>query len=375
MTTPEIYFAIPSANPDNCRRTLPRWREMGYKIAVLQNRVKADIPADIVVWSDHYPGWAASNNILCRDIVPAHVPIVVCGGDDMLPDPNLTAQQLAHQFLEHFANSPDGTFGVMQPHGDNYDPPVICGSPWLGRAWFTRMYQGTGGMCGSYRHFWADDELYWVARCWNALWLRSDVTQHHEHFFRTGQEKPEYWAKNVQGNDARDTQLFIARHSQGFPLHHPAHPIPGRSFDPAPFHAGYTQRAEKHWAAHFAFQAVAPADEKMKQVLARCAAEGKRRVVLFGAGAHTRKLAQSLLTPPVSVLGIVDDSPALQGTTLWNYPVLSAYAALKLKPDAVILSSDSAEDRLAIAAAAFETARIPVIRLYTQAPLAAHSAA
>src|SRR5262245_31422690 len=115
MKHSEVWFAIPSASVDRCRAVLPKWRDMGYKIAVLQNRERGEIPADITVWYDYYPGWPGSINILARDIVPRSAPIIVSGGDDMLPDPNHTAEQIARQFLERF---PD-TFGVMQPHGDD----------------------------------------------------------------------------------------------------------------------------------------------------------------------------------------------------------------------------------------------------------------
>ena len=67
----EVWFAIPSASVERCRLRLPAWRERGYRIAILQNEERGDIPADITRWSDRYPGWAESINILCRDIVPA----------------------------------------------------------------------------------------------------------------------------------------------------------------------------------------------------------------------------------------------------------------------------------------------------------------
>jgi hypothetical protein len=367
MNRPEVWFAIPSANPEKCRRSLPVWREMGYKVAVLQNRERAEIPADIVRWSDSYPGWAGSINILCKEVVPTSAPIVVSGGDDMLPDPSKTAQQIAEEFLEHFADSPGGTFGVMQPHGDSYDPPTVCGSPWLGREWFTRMYRSGGGMCGAYRHFWADDELYWVSRCWSALWIRPDLKQHHEHFFRTGEAMPGYWKANVQGNDARDTQMFIARHAMGFPGHEPITPIAGRGFDASVFAKYYTQRAETHWRSHFAHSGPSPADERMRETLAACKQRGIERVVLFGAGQHTRKCAQALLDPPVRVLGIVDQNPKIVGTRIWNYPVISIEQALELRPQAVVLSSDSAEDRLAVAAQPMVGAGIELVDLYGKA--------
>jgi hypothetical protein len=112
----EVWYAIPSANPGLCRAHLPAWRERGYRVAVLQNGRREDVPADLCVWSERYPGWAASVNALRRRPELAGADIVVTGGDDMLPDPDRDADALAAEF---FARFPDG-FGVMQPVGDPF---------------------------------------------------------------------------------------------------------------------------------------------------------------------------------------------------------------------------------------------------------------
>lgn len=363
MSDHEVWFAIPSASVDRCRAVLPAWREMGYKVAILQNRERGEVPADLTVWSDHYPGWPGSINILAREIVPAAAPIIVSGGDDMLPDPNVPAHEIAAQFLERF---PD-TFGVMQPHGDDFlETSQFCGSPWLGRAWCDRMYAGSGPMFQGYVHHGADDELFWVARCLGALWSRPDLTQYHEHFLRNDEAPPEWWVEAVEKNDEADTLHFIARAAHFFPGHEPTGDH--APFDRALFAREYTRRAEKHWESRYAPKRDAgpdPAAARMTGALEACAREGLGRVCVYGAGKHTRRLGEALMAPPVDVLGIIDDNPALTGSSLWGYPILSGSAAAALGPEAIVLSSDTIESRLAEAAEAIAgPIGARVIRLY-----------
>ncbi len=371
MPNRDVWFAIPSASVERCRKVLPAWREMGYKVAILQNRERGDVPADVTVWSDHYPGWPGSINILAREIVPASAPVIVSGGDDMLPDPNHAAHEIAAQFLHRF---PD-TFGVMQPHGDDFlETAQFCGSPWLGRAWCERMYRGSGPMFAGYVHHGADDELFWVARCLDALWTRPDLSQYHEHFLRSGEAPPHWWMEAVDRHDERDTLHFIARAAHAFPGHEPTGEHP--PFDRERFRREYTRRAERHWESRYAPRtATDPAAERMAAALERCAERGLGRVLLYGAGKHTRRLADALLSPPVSVLAIVDDNPKHAGTFLWNYPVIRRDDAILFRPDAVILSSDTFEDALADAARPLADAGAEIIRLYAPQPQLADTAA
>lgn len=360
----DVWFAIPSANPENCRRVLPRWREMGYKTAVLQNFAGGEIPADRVIWMDAYPGWPGSINILCKDVVPKDAPIVVSGGDDMLPDPKHTAQEIADQFRDRF---PD-LFGVMQPQGDAFeDTTQFCGSPWLGRKWIETMYGGAGPMFPGYRHYFADDELYWVSTCLDVLWVRPDLTQYHDHFRRKNEEKPAYWVQNVERNDRADTQLFIARSSLGFPGHEPRGLEPARVFDAEKFRTQYTGRAQKYWDKYHAPKSEDPAPAKIGAVFDQLAKEGVSRVLVFGAGKHTTRVATALRLPSVEVVGIVDDDPSLRGKRLWNFPVLSTQEAARTGAQAVVLSSDSIEDKLAQAAEPLAKAGMRVVRVYTKA--------
>jgi hypothetical protein len=373
----DVWFAIPSASPERCRSSLPAWRAMGYKVAVLQNQVRADIPADICVWSDHYPGWAGSINQMVREIVPSSCPVIVSGGDDMLPDPNLSAEQIKRQFLERF---PD-TLGVMQPMGDQHlGAGTFCGSPWLGRAWCERAYHGAGPMFAGYAHNWADNELYWVARCLGVLECRADLVQRHEHFTRTGQSEPDYWTKNVSARDRADVQLFLARAWQSFP----GHELSGAAakFDASLFAREYKHTAEAYWIARYGRElASGDSERRMSAAIKACAETGARRVGIFGAGSHTRGLATALMAPACPIVCIIDDGPNLAGAKLWNYPIVSSERAGALWLDAVIISSRTMEQTLMERARAIFGERTRIVGLYederpaTPATVSAPSAA
>ncbi len=359
-SAPEVWFAIPSANPEKCRKTLPVWREMGYRVAVLQNWKKADIPADLVVWSDQYPGWPQSINILCRDIVPRTAPIVVSGGDDMLPDPNVTADRLAAQFLERF---PD-TFGVMQPVGDGFmSCQHYCGSPWLGRAFIERMNGGAGPMWGAYTHNWADNELHWVAKGMGVLWQRPDLTHRHDHFTRTGEAKPDYWKATVAPKDQHDVELFLSRKWQRFPGHQPFGA--GYVYDHDRAAKGDGRIAENHWSNLYGPHGTHGSwIERMRIALIDCAARGHARVGIYGAGTHTRAVVGTFAEPPVDIVCVIDDNERLHGKRLFGFPVVSLDQAKSLRLDAVILSANSHEQTLWRNAAPLRDAGVDVVRLY-----------
>lgn len=362
MSKHEVWFAVPSADPETARRNLPAWREQGYKVAVLQDKVRGEVPADRVMHVERYQGWSASVNLLCRHAVPKSAAIVVSGGDDMLPDPHQSAEQIARQFMERF---PDG-FGVMQPHGDDLLGCLqYCGSPWMGKAFVDRMYGGSGGLSDAYVHSWADAELMWVSKGLGAFWSRPDLSQYHDHFTRHGERAPEFWVKSYEENRRADMETFLVRSAMRFPGHEPVGG--GVAYDPSVFTREYNGMAHSRWV-----QMVEPdligkysAEKAMGRALARCAARGKTRVAIFGAGAHTKKVGGVLADPPVEILAIIDDGAEKQGKRLWGIPIMNRERARGLKLDAVVLSSDTIEEKLAASAAVFEADGAEVVRLYS----------
>ena len=360
----DVWFAIPSASPENCRRNLPAWRDQGYRIAILQNQQRADIPADIVVWSDEYPGWAGSINRLCREIVPSDAAIVVSGGDDMLPDPDHTAAEIAAQFHERF---PDG-FGVMQPHGDDYwNATLYCGSPWLGRRWIETMYGGAGPTPDAYQHNWADAEILCVADAYDALWIREDLSQFHTHFTRDGDEAPDYWVDNVDRFADDDLLEFLQRAALQFPGHAPS--PARRPFTMTPAIRETIEFAvsvsRKRSLARGGPAAVAP--RRMRDALETCAERGLAPVVIYGTGMHTRNAGPAFMEPPVEIACLIDDDPARHGRC-WGYPVEAMADAIERGIAAIVLSSDAHEEALWTRCAPARAAGIEVVRLYADAP-------
>ncbi|MBU0637726.1 MAG: radical SAM protein [Planctomycetes bacterium] len=106
------------------------------------------------------------------------------------------------------------------------------------------------------------------------------------------------------------------------------------------------------------------ATARMTAVMAELAAGGVRRVALYGAGVHTRRLTEWLSNAPVAVVGLLDDNAGLWGSHLGPFRVHSPEAAASLNVDAVILSSDSSEEALWQRRERFERLGIRVCRLY-----------
>jgi len=219
----EVWLALPSANPLKAAMTAVTWKAMGYRTAFLLNGPARDmkLDADLVVRCD-YPGWGNAINRLCALI---DAPIVVGAGDDMLPDMNIKAGEIARAFVDRF---PD-LVGVMQPTGDRWGEGTsgtvgaladrICGSPWLGRGFIERWNGGRGPFWSEYFHFYADEELKEVTAARGYLWQRRDLTHHHDHCTRPGGgrgARPAYMSE-AQRRWAEDKALFAKRKADGFP--------------------------------------------------------------------------------------------------------------------------------------------------------------
>ncbi len=210
--TPEVVYALPSANEANARRCLPKWLDMGYRVITLQDRFRFTIPGVEVVTRDHYDGYYRAANHLARAVVPAYVRWVVFGGDDMLPDPNKRASVIAAECEAKFK----GTMGVMQPIGDDLNgTDRICGSPWIGREFIQRAYRGLGPFPGHYFHFYGDEELLNVTSNAGVLWQRPDLNQYHDHWTRHG-DRPKFY-DTIQDHWKLDQAIFNARKAAGFP--------------------------------------------------------------------------------------------------------------------------------------------------------------
>jgi len=248
-----VWFAVPSKRPPaEAVACLRKWKERGYNTIIMVDA--QDVPA--WAFGDHgvgavdlmhvpalpgrYPGYAQAVNTLVRQVLHEDPKCdwIVTGGDDVFPDPNHTADEIAAQCSEHFGGkrlSKPGdwtTFGVMQPTGDRWgeeepyarqmwpDAPAmidrICGSPWMGRSFCERINQGNGPLWPEYFHNWVDEELQNVAIKYGCFWQRRDLTHYHNHCVRTTGQ----WAPHLAGATAdyhKFEPLFRARKAAGFP--------------------------------------------------------------------------------------------------------------------------------------------------------------
>jgi hypothetical protein len=175
MKTREVWMLCTTSLPTLCSDTVARWRALGYKSLVLQIGGQGDCGCDVTSTCERDPGTPAAWNYLTDQLLPRSADLVVLASDTTLPDPTCSATDMADAFFERF---PDGV-GIMQASDDRveHDQPRRCVSPYMGRGWIERAYGGYGAIYPKYANFYADFELYWVARSLGALWERPELRQ------------------------------------------------------------------------------------------------------------------------------------------------------------------------------------------------------
>lgn len=221
-----VWLCIPSARPvAEVNRCMDQWRLMGYKIALWRDQIDS-VKADYVI-VERYQGYPVAVNRLMRHVFATDTECDWCvtAGDDTTPDPLMTADTIAMQCTAHFG----GSFGICQPTGDPWRDVQgrmierIAGSPFIGREWARRAYQGQGPISELYRHCFNDEELQCVAIKYGVFWQRPDLTHHHENWarkdgatyekdmpaFLADANSPEHWAKYKK--------IFTERKAAGFP--------------------------------------------------------------------------------------------------------------------------------------------------------------
>lgn len=220
------WYCIPSARPvAEANLVLTKWRERGFKIALWRDDDR-DMPiCDLVLMNREYPGYARAVNALAKEVLTrdAECQWIVTGGDDVEPDPNHTADEIAWQCSLHFEKlyMPDvggfslrPTFGVMQPTGDRWgeQPELgnlhplrtayidrVAGSPWLGREWCERANQGKGPLYPDFHHMFVDEFLQASAQKQGVFWQRRDLTHMHNHWQRGGGKPCPSFLQRVSG--------------------------------------------------------------------------------------------------------------------------------------------------------------------------------
>ena len=220
-----IWYAIPCAKRPDEWSTLPLWRLRGYKIALFRDEGAGAHPlADLNIFGK-YEGYPRAVNQLCREILQREPDTqwIVTGGDDIAPDPRVPRDAIAEKCLKHFG----GTFGVMQPTGDQYmiqggktATERVCESPWMGVDFIKRVNGGRGPYPEEYFHFFCDEHFHCVAEKLGVLWHRPDLIHYHHHWGREGKARPEY-LHPARLDWGKAQALFNERKAAGFPGHEP----------------------------------------------------------------------------------------------------------------------------------------------------------
>lgn len=222
-----VWLTIPSAKPaEAANEVLRRWSAMGYSTAVFRDTGAPAVEANLIAWGD-YVGYAATVNGLIRLVIERDpfAEFFVAAADDIEPDPNHTADAIAAQLIEQMG----GTFGVMQPTGDDWSDSAgrmierIAGSPFIGREFAERIYGGRGPYWDGYTHCFCDNEIMEVAQTLGVFWQRPDLIHLHRHWQREGRPMPAYLrAANSPEHWDRSLRLYSNRRAAGFPGHEPS---------------------------------------------------------------------------------------------------------------------------------------------------------
>lgn len=208
---PDVWYIFPSGNRTAAAIACAEWRERGYKTAVAVDDAGEVGGADLTLHGAEYSGYYDAIRRLC---VAVDANVVVCGGDDILPDKR-DAQDIASEFAERF---PD-LCGVMQPTGDDFGGTAWAAvSPWIGRGWIEKAYGGNGPHWTGYWHLYGDQELQEVATARGLFWQNPNVTQYHAHWTRGHDDNlPRGIRANINARWPQDKRLFEERKANGFP--------------------------------------------------------------------------------------------------------------------------------------------------------------
>lgn len=214
------WVVFPSAMTDRANAAVDAWSARGYHTLIYQDIGVKACSADIVRFGQ-FPGYYRIINSLVEDALCEGADIVTCAGDDMLPDPVSTAQDIGRFYLSLF---PEGE-GVLQACGDGQGIDAlgvpaaarICGSPTFGRDWITRSYEGNGPFWDGYRSFYADEDLKEVAQRLGYLFMAHQFTFLHKHWSFGHMSRQFYQERNSNEHWQNDAALFAERKAEGFP--------------------------------------------------------------------------------------------------------------------------------------------------------------
>ncbi len=92
-----------------------------------------------------------------------------------------------------------------------------------------------------------------------------------------------------------------------------------------------------------------------------------RRVLVYGAGQHTANLLKWTPLTEAQLVGLADGNRALHGRVYWGLKVVAPDRIADLKPDVVLISSESYQDEIYSALKPLEAEGVELVRLYGEA--------
>ncbi|MEM9082745.1 MAG: FkbM family methyltransferase [Planctomycetota bacterium] len=104
--------------------------------------------------------------------------------------------------------------------------------------------------------------------------------------------------------------------------------------------------------------------ERTAAALESLAGNGLEKAAIYGAGAHTVRIAPCFKEASVQVEAIIDDNPERHGSVISGVPVMGREEAIELGIEGVVLSSDAHEDAMWNATEDLRASGIRVVRLY-----------
>ena len=107
----------------------------------------------------------------------------------------------------------------------------------------------------------------------------------------------------------------------------------------------------------------ARAEDRLRELARGWRARGTR-VLVYGAGMHTRELLDARLLEGVSVVAFADRDPAYAGARLDGRPIVPPREIAKMEPQSVLISSRLFQEEIHAELAARLPAGVELVRLY-----------
>lgn len=217
------WVVFPAADPNRGWACAKKWIDRGFQALVLVDNPlwihTSEMSFHLMQGPSVFPGYYKVANAITMEAFKRGAELVTCIGDDMLPDPTRTADDIQVMYFKRFPNGE----GVLQATGDEQGEKIngewnsqrICGSPTFGRGWYETGYKEIGGFCSQYRSFYGDEDLLNVAKKRGVLWQEPSIKIDHVHW-AFGRAVKQTYHDAAQKNWEADQKVFFERKAAGF---------------------------------------------------------------------------------------------------------------------------------------------------------------